>query len=127
MTTTTKRPLTKADLLAACDLAERAIEQPVEVNGCTRLYDQREWDCGTACCIHGFASLHAGNGHATEGPQCDDYGDLPGEVRNGVLSVLWSTGGTPALVRRVLSGELEIGKGVKIPPGTVVTQDMFAE
>lgn len=106
-------PITSAHLLAALAWAEGACT-PAQLAG--RSYNQEEWDCGTACCIHGAAHLLARGEPATHRPDLEDYADLPPPIRDGVVSVLKSPGGTPALVRRVLSGAIQIGADVVIGP-----------
>lgn len=106
--------LTKEDLLAACDWAER----DGYLHG--RMYDQQDWDCGSACCLHGAAHLIAYGEPAKGGPSDDDYGDLRSDIRAGVISVLWSPGGTPELIRRVIAREVVIGEHVVICENVVI-------
>lgn len=109
--------VTQEHLREACALARLAREEgrAVCVGREERRYDQSVWDCGTACCIHGYAMILA------RGPHCDrkapgtgDYDDLPHGMRNGVLSVLGSSNGTPELAERVLDGSIIIGDLVEI-------------
>ncbi len=46
----------------------KAANVPTPLDGTTRRYDQSQWDCGTACCMWGAASILAGNGPAKCGP-----------------------------------------------------------
>lgn len=117
----TLAPITSAHLLAALDWAEGRSTPPQLAD---RAYDQELWDCGTACCIHGAAHLLARGAYATHGPADEDYADLPPTIRDGVVSVLMSRGGTPALVRRVLSGELLIGANTHIAFGVEIGEDV---
>jgi len=110
-------PLTREHLLLACEWAERGLPT---IGGAPRVYDQSYWDCGTACCLHGAAHLAARGTPATYGPQVGDYTDLAPDVRAGVLSVLCSPGGTPALVRRVIAGELVVGADAVVDAGACV-------
>jgi hypothetical protein len=118
--------ITREHLVAACAWAAHEREEAALAG---REYLQARWDCGTACCIHGAAAILAGREDAKRGPQEDDYTDLPEAIRDGVLSVLYSHGGTPALVRRVLSGELvigadaQIGVGARIADGAAIAKD----
>lgn len=112
--------ITKEHLLAACDDAERATEAPIDTPAGPRRYCQSLWDCGSACCIHGFARLRAYGKPARGGPNPEDYSDLPDDILDGVLSVLWSQGGTPDLVRRVLSRDIRIGSGARIGRGATI-------
>jgi len=115
-------PLTSEHLREALAWSERASEepQPLAEGVGPRRYRQREWDCGTACCLHGAAHLIALGVPASCGPSRGDYADLPAAVRDGVISVLSSTGGTPELLRRVLEGDVTIGRGLRIDDGVTI-------
>lgn len=73
------RALTKGDLIAACAMAESAMNGPIQTPWGQREYHQAHWDCGTACCIHGFAASAAGrplSSHMADNmPLEDDYED----------------------------------------------------
>ena len=51
--------ITREQLRQACYLAiaSRASGEAVTVKGHHRFYNQRFYECGSACCIHGFAHL----------------------------------------------------------------------
>lgn len=109
-------PLTSVHLRQAIRLAEQSaasIAVPV-TDGYRRRYDQSVWDCGTICCLHGFANLIGRGEPADHGPMQADYRDLDPVIRDGVLSVLNSSGGTPDLLRRVLDGDIVLGDSVAI-------------
>lgn len=105
--------LTSEHLLEACDWAESGKQLDIPELA-VRSYKQVFWDCGTTCCLHGAASIIAGRGPTDIGPNDADYKDLPDVLRAGVLSVLRSGGGSPDLLRRVLNGDVRLGKGVII-------------
>jgi carbonic anhydrase/acetyltransferase-like protein (isoleucine patch superfamily) len=110
-----RRPLTRDDLIVACQLADLASLNGVVKTACgVRGYEQSTWECGTACCIHGFAHISAIGRHTDGGPMHLDYQDLEPSVRDGVLSVLSSSNGTTDLIRRVLTRQVTIGSGAYI-------------
>jgi hypothetical protein len=53
----------------AAEWAKEAKDDPKPIDGLTRLYCQTEWDCGTACCMWGAASIISGNGPAIGPPE----------------------------------------------------------
>lgn len=110
-------PITKEHLLAACNWAD-GLSTPNAL--AARKYVQANWSCGTACCIHGAAHIIARGEDTTTGPTTGDYEDLAPGVRDGVLSVLASAGGTPDLVRRVLAGDISVGAGATVGAGAMI-------
>jgi hypothetical protein len=62
------KEITLDHIRQAAEWAKTAYDQPKEIDGLTRRYDQGNWDCGTACCMWGAASIVAGNGPAITGP-----------------------------------------------------------
>ena len=101
--------LTSKHLLKACDLAEKA-EKRIEVRGYKRKYRQDRWECGTSCCIHGFAYLLA-KGKPLPKTRRDldtaiseeDYLDIPSRKRNLVISYLMDIDSSPSEVREILN------------------------
>jgi hypothetical protein len=84
----------------AAEWSETAIN-PCQIAGLTRSYDQSRWDCGTACCIWGAASIIAGNGPATDGPPEDWSGkDLRKQL---TVALLRSSATKPRQILDVLS------------------------
>ena len=55
----------------ACEWAKSAKDSPKPIDGLERQYSQGDWDCGTACCIWGAASILSGNGPTKNGPPAD--------------------------------------------------------
>jgi hypothetical protein len=73
----------------AAEWAANAGSEPLPLDGLTRRYDQSDWDCGTACCMWGAASILAGCGPASVGPSSEWSGQdlahtlVAGIMRNG--------------------------------------------
>ena len=73
----------------AAEWAAKAGEEPLPLNGLVRHYDQSDWDCGTACCMWGAASIISGCGPTKEGPSSEWSGQdlahtlVAGIMRNG--------------------------------------------
>lgn len=117
------RALTAADLRAGIILALRAraqgyIHTPVG----PRAYDQAVYDCGTACCVHGFAVIHAGL-HAEfscgrqrylQQPRHIDYMDLG--VDENRQSRAW-------VVKDLLSDPDATPQQISLAAGFVLTED----
>ena len=59
--------ITFGHIRQAAEWAKTA-QEPCAIDGEVRKYDQSDWDCGTACCMWGAASLMSGNGPAKTGP-----------------------------------------------------------
>lgn len=56
------------------DHVKQAIEMAEAGEGFGRKYDQKKWDCGTACCVAGFASLIA-TGQPQDSPMPRSFGE----------------------------------------------------
>ena len=79
----------------------RTAEQPTPLDGTIRRYDQGQWDCGTACCIWGAASILAGNGPAKEGPPQEWRKK---DAQHRIVSALMCSGGTrPEQILEILT------------------------
>jgi hypothetical protein len=81
---------TKTDLLRGVELAILARDEGPQLD---HTYDQSKWDCGTACCVHGFARLSAQDGRTDAEPRADDYRDVP-----FAREALFDTQSTPEMV-----------------------------
>lgn len=115
--------LTKEDLLEGCRMAKLAQLKggPIKIGGHYRSYDQREWDCGTSCCIHGFATIVKFGGPCTYAPTENDYKDL-GDLRDSVIDLLFEEGTTPELVEDVIAGRTKVGENIHISPGVIIEE-----
>jgi Pentapeptide repeats (8 copies) len=95
--TVNENNITLEHLAQACAWAK----QPTPIAGLDRKYDQGHWDCGTACCLWGGASLIAGEGPANTGPS-SNWADTPLKV--AVRGLLNSPMTTPEQLEELLSG-----------------------
>ena len=86
---------------AAAEWAQEATE-PKPLDGEIRRYKQTDWDCGTACCMWGAASLIAHQGRATEGPS-EEWANQS-ILHLGCAGVMRSGGGKPEQILALLSG-----------------------
>ena len=85
----------------AAEWAAKSRDEATPIDGLTRRYDQSDWDCGTACCMWGAASILAGCGPAKSGPPEEWSGaDL---LHTLVAGVLRSGNGTPSQIQQLLS------------------------
>jgi hypothetical protein len=93
-----QKEITLEHIRKAAEWAKSASE-PTPIDGVTRRYDQGHWDCGTACCMWGAASIIAGNGPALSGPP---EGWAINSQRKLVRALLNSGSTTPEQVIEVL-------------------------
>jgi hypothetical protein len=111
-----RRSLTISDLIKGCKLAIKARKKPVRVGRFSRLYSQvahmvpnrkvsNPWDCGTACCIHGFAHLSRFKRPTKGGPQRKDYNDLGEDLGYTVRDYLsWPSSKPEYLLCKIREG-----------------------
>src|SRR5579872_6112857 len=83
----------------ACDWAEKTGNSTKPLDGFKRSYRQDTWDCGTACCIWGVASILAGNGPAMSGPPQRWKTNLGRVVIAGLLS---SASAKPKIIKEAI-------------------------
>lgn len=119
-------------LLKALDVIEKTPKTILNGIHCT--YNQNEYHCDNFYCMHGFAHIIAYNNNEVQNPQTQDYSDSP--LRTGIVALLNSFGGTPKLMRRLLSGDIKItadcriakdvrlGSGVEINVPFQIDQDV---
>ncbi len=96
--------ITREHVLAACEWAIQHRDSAGEIGGVARRYEQSSWDCGTACCVWGAASLLAGLGPATDGPADGALGDGDGEI---AVRLMRLTTTTPEHIAAALRGECD--------------------
>jgi hypothetical protein len=83
-------PITLEHVAKAAEWAANAKDTPLPLDGLVRQYDQSDWDCGTACCMWGAASILAGCGPTKEGPSSEWSGQdlahtlIAGVMRSGI-------------------------------------------
>jgi len=63
--------ITLEHVMAGAKWAKEANGEKRPIDGHERSYSQVDWDCGTACCMWGAASLISGNGPAKTGPSTE--------------------------------------------------------
>lgn len=90
--------ITLDHIRAAAEWAKQA-SKPYPIDGLTRQYKQDSWDCGTSCCIWGAASILAGNGPTTTGPEDDWASDGQRKI---IVGLLRSSKSTPEQVLLIL-------------------------
>ena len=106
-------PLTSEHLRAAALWAIEARHQirPIDGLDIDRMYAQKYWDGGTACCVHGAAHLFARGKPTGIGPDECDYRDLSPGTRRAIINELWD-GSSPGAPERILAIlDLEQGSG----------------
>lgn len=93
-------PLTADDLRAVLPWAEAG---GGEIAGEQREYGQSDWDCGTACCLHGAAHLLARGRPTDDEPDASDYADFP------LRSLLYVPDGRVLpVIRAALTGDRDV-------------------
>lgn len=96
--------ITHGHVLAACEWAMEHRDRAGEIGGVIRRYDQRHRDTGKTCDVWGAASLLAGAGVATTGPDDDALGDGVGRI---AVRLMRSSMATPEHIAAALRGECD--------------------